>query len=141
MKINFFLIWKLYFQKFWDYIIFNFIFQTFISRFKKKKTNFQFFSSYLKKNGIFYDFFIYFRKLNFFNDVDCHWQNFAWMFLIFFYKDENQNAPKLHGRIAYLNPYLLSIPLSLAQLVWIMHNICKVWGSNPEHHQKKSLIY
>ena len=28
--------------------------------------------------------------------------------------------------------------VSLAQLVWIMHNICKVCGSNPNHHKKKN---
>jgi hypothetical protein len=27
--------------------------------------------------------------------------------------------------------------MSLAQLVWTMHNICKVRGSNPDHHKKK----
>jgi hypothetical protein len=27
--------------------------------------------------------------------------------------------------------------VSLAQLVWTVHNICKVRGSNPGHHQKK----
>jgi len=27
--------------------------------------------------------------------------------------------------------------VSLAQLVGTMHNICKVRGSNPGHHQKK----
>jgi len=27
--------------------------------------------------------------------------------------------------------------VSLTQLVKTMHNICKVWGSNPDHHQKK----
>jgi hypothetical protein len=27
--------------------------------------------------------------------------------------------------------------VSLAQLVWTMHKICKVWGSNLGHHQKK----
>jgi len=30
------------------------------------------------------------------------------------------------------------IPMSLTQLVGIMHNICKVWGSNPGHHKKKN---
>jgi len=27
--------------------------------------------------------------------------------------------------------------MSLAQLVWTMHNICKVRGSNPGHHQRQ----
>jgi len=27
--------------------------------------------------------------------------------------------------------------MNLPQLVKTMHNICKVWGSNPRHHQKK----
>jgi hypothetical protein len=30
--------------------------------------------------------------------------------------------------------------VSLTQLVWTMHKICKVWGSNPGHHKKKSCI-
>ena len=35
-----------------------------------------------------------------------------------------------------LDPPLVVL-VSLAQLVWTMHNICKVQGSNPEHHKKK----
>jgi len=27
--------------------------------------------------------------------------------------------------------------VSLTQLVWTMHKICKVRGSNPDHHQKR----
>jgi len=30
--------------------------------------------------------------------------------------------------------------VSLAQLVWTMHKICKVRGSNPGHHQKKKKV-
>ena len=30
-----------------------------------------------------------------------------------------------------------SVLVSITQLVWTMHNICKVRGSNPDHHQKK----
>jgi len=26
--------------------------------------------------------------------------------------------------------------MSLAQLVWTMHNICKVWGSSSDYHKK-----
>jgi len=33
----------------------------------------------------------------------------------------------------------IEIPVNLAQLIGIMHNICKVWGSNPGHHKKKTL--
>jgi len=29
------------------------------------------------------------------------------------------------------------VSANLAQLVRTMHNICKVWGSNPGHYQKK----
>ena len=29
------------------------------------------------------------------------------------------------------------VPMSLAQLVKTMHNICKIWGLNPEHKKKK----
>jgi len=29
------------------------------------------------------------------------------------------------------------VPVSLAQLVRTMHNICKIWGSNSKHHKKK----
>jgi hypothetical protein len=31
--------------------------------------------------------------------------------------------------------------VSIAQLVWTMHNICKVRGSNLGHHQKKETSY
>jgi uncharacterized membrane protein len=39
-------------------------------------------------------------------------------------------------RIIRLNIHC-KILVSLAQLVWTMHKICKVRGSNPDHHQKK----
>ena len=29
-------------------------------------------------------------------------------------------------------------PVRIAQLIRTMHNICKVWGSNPGHHKKKT---
>ena len=28
---------------------------------------------------------------------------------------------------------------NLVQLVWTMHNICKVRGSNPDHQKKKKI--
>ena len=31
----------------------------------------------------------------------------------------------------------ITVFVSLAQLVWTMHNICKVYGSNPDHKKKK----
>jgi len=27
--------------------------------------------------------------------------------------------------------------VSLAQLIGTMHDICKVWGANPDYHKKK----
>jgi len=30
--------------------------------------------------------------------------------------------------------------VSLAQLIRTVHNICKVWSSNPEHHKKKDFL-
>jgi len=30
--------------------------------------------------------------------------------------------------------------VSLAQLVGTMHNICKVRGSNPDHHKEKKIL-
>ena len=37
------------------------------------------------------------------------------------------------------NAYIIqkTVLVSLAQLVRTMHNICKVWGSNLDHHKKK----
>jgi hypothetical protein len=31
----------------------------------------------------------------------------------------------------------ICVLVSLTQLVWTMHKICKVWGSNLSHHQKQ----
>jgi hypothetical protein len=36
---------------------------------------------------------------------------------------------------------LFLVLVSLTQLVWTMHNICKVWGSSPDHHKKKVIAY
>jgi len=33
-----------------------------------------------------------------------------------------------------------SVHVSLTQLIRTMHNICKVWGSNPEHQKKKCCV-
>jgi len=33
------------------------------------------------------------------------------------------------------------VPVSLTQWVKTMHNICKVWGSNPGHHRKTDEIF
>jgi len=35
---------------------------------------------------------------------------------------------------------LFFVLVSLTQLVWTMHNICKVRGSNPGHHKKKTML-
>ena len=35
---------------------------------------------------------------------------------------------------------MINVLVSLAQLVWTMHNICKVRGSNPGHHKKIKVI-
>jgi len=35
---------------------------------------------------------------------------------------------------------LVIVLVSLAQLERTMHNICKVWDSNPGHHKKKELL-
>jgi len=43
-------------------------------------------------------------------------------------KQTRQGRDETKGRI---------VPVSLTQLVRTMHNICKVWGSNPGHHKKK----
>jgi len=40
---------------------------------------------------------------------------------------------KLHVFEQYIKEKVI---VSLAQFVWTMHKICKVWGSNPDHHQK-----
>jgi len=37
--------------------------------------------------------------------------------------------------------YTLFVLVSLAQLVWTMHNVCKVQCSNPGHHYKIKNIY
>jgi len=42
--------------------------------------------------------------------------------------------------LSILLNYDLDVLVSLAQLVWTMHNICKVRGSNPDHHQKQIMI-
>jgi len=43
--------------------------------------------------------------------------------------------------LSYCNKLLLSVIVSLTQLVRTMHNICKVWGSNPIHHKKAIIIF
>jgi hypothetical protein len=35
----------------------------------------------------------------------------------------------------------ISVLVSLARLVWTMHKVCKVRGSNPGHHQKRWETY
>jgi hypothetical protein len=44
-------------------------------------------------------------------------------------RKRNSSGMAIHGS---------SVLVSLAQLVGTMHNICKVRGSNPRHHQKKN---
>ena len=34
---------------------------------------------------------------------------------------------------------VILVLVNLTQLVWTMHNVCKVQGSNPDHQQKKIL--
>ena len=33
-----------------------------------------------------------------------------------------------------------NVLVNLAQLVGIMHRMCKVWGSNPNYHKKKMVL-
>ena len=37
----------------------------------------------------------------------------------------------------YIYTHIVFVHVSLTQLVWTMHKICKVRGSNLDHHQKK----
>ncbi|AES79901.1 hypothetical protein MTR_7g074470 [Medicago truncatula] len=45
--------------------------------------------------------------------------------------------PEIFQDGSYDNVFVL---VSLAQLVRTMHNICKVRGSNPDHHRKKMIM-
>jgi len=39
------------------------------------------------------------------------------------------------------NQTFINVLVSLTQLVETMHNICKVWGLNTDHHQQKNLFF
>jgi len=41
---------------------------------------------------------------------------------------------------ANLSKLVSGVLVSLTQLVWTMHNKCKVQGLNPDHHKKKISI-
>ena len=45
----------------------------------------------------------------------------------------------IENKKVLLLEYSYTILVSLVQFVGIIHNICKVWGSNLDHHKKKKI--
>jgi len=41
----------------------------------------------------------------------------------------------------FIKGTIFFVPVNLAQLIRTMHNICKVRGSNPRHHQKGTTFF
>jgi len=68
------------------------------------------------ENIILSNFFI--LKINFKN------------FIIYIFKKN------LHNFLIFLE-WMVKVLVSIALLVWTMHNICKARGSSPDHHKKK----